>query len=91
MSELPKEVIEALNVITEYISDQTGDDELSFVGATYEVLDTGKEFDVVVQDKSEFRKLKETASEMYEFLESLQLDVTNDYKRDDILAKARGE
>ncbi|AUR94931.1 hypothetical protein NVP1199A_65 [Vibrio phage 1.199.A._10N.286.55.C10] len=31
------------------------------------------------------------APEMYEFLESLQLDVTNDYKRDEILAKARGE
>ncbi len=31
------------------------------------------------------------APEMYEFLESLQLDVSNDYKRDEILAKARGE
>ncbi|CAM0013893.1 hypothetical protein VPHK375_0077 [Vibrio phage K375] len=31
------------------------------------------------------------APEMYEFLESLQLDVDNDYKRDEILAKARGE
>lgn len=31
------------------------------------------------------------APEMYEFLESLQLDVTNDYKRDEILAKARGK
>ncbi len=31
------------------------------------------------------------APEMYEFLESLQLDVSNDYKRDELLAKARGE
>jgi hypothetical protein len=31
------------------------------------------------------------APDMYEFLESLQLDVTNDYKRDELLARARGE
>lgn len=31
------------------------------------------------------------APEMYEFLGSLQLDVANDCKRDEILAKARGE
>lgn len=31
------------------------------------------------------------APDMYKFLESLQLDVTNDYKRDELLAKARGE
>lgn len=31
------------------------------------------------------------APEMYEMLESLQLDVTNDHKRDELLAKARGE
>lgn len=35
--------------------------------------------------------LMAAAPEMYEFLESLQLDVSNDYKRDEILAKARGE
>lgn len=33
----------------------------------------------------------EVMEEMYAFIESLQLDVTNDYKRDELLAKARGE
>ncbi|CAM0016269.1 hypothetical protein VPHK359_0081 [Vibrio phage K359] len=97
MSELPKEVIEALNVITDYISNQTGDDELSFVGATYEVLETGKEFDVVVQDKSEFRNLKETASEMYKMLETCLsemhglIDEVNDQRASRITSTTESE
>lgn len=51
------------------------------------------EMDCELRDNIEFKLRMEfgVIFEMYEFLESLQLDVTNDYKRDEILAKARGE
>ena len=42
-------------------------------------------------DREANAHLIKTAPKMYKFLESLQLDVSNDHVRDELLAEARGE
>lgn len=46
---------------------------------------------VTSTDREANAHLIAAAPDMYKMLESLQLDVTNDHKRDELLAKARGE